>query len=163
MLKNRGIRFRFLWFGKGELEEELRQEVRDKNLEDIIQFMGNRGDIYNVLQAADIFLFPSVWEGLGIACVEAQAAGLPTLCSDTIPVEAKATELCYFLPLNDTKVWCDELEKTIREINAPQYIRADTHQQIVNAEYDIANVTEWLQTYYLKRYRNAEFQIGSTQ
>ncbi len=151
MLKSRGLEFKFLWFGMGELEKELKQEVKEKKLEDAILFMGNRSDIHNVLQAADIFLFPSIWEGLGIACVEAQAAGLVTFCSDTVPVEAKVTSLCRYLPLDDTKLWCESIEESVMIIRSQGYKRPDTYKDVVKSGFDIVEVAGWLQEYYLNR------------
>ena len=151
-LKKDGVQFQFLWFGTGELEEEIKREVKEKGLDDVVFFMGTRNDIYNVLQAADLFIFPSIWEGLGIACVEAQAAGLPTLCSDTIPKEAKVSELCMFLPLNDTMLWCREIEKRIREVTGKEYVRPDTYSAVVNAGYDIKETARWLSHFYLSKW-----------
>lgn len=148
-LNKNNVKFRFLWFGSGSMENELRKEVTDKKLDHIISFMGNRSDINNVLQAADIFIFPSIWEGLGIACVEAQAAGLPTLCSDTIPKEAQVSEICRFLPLNDTKAWIDSIINTIDYISDDSYVRPNTYENIVKAGYDIKETAKWLEKYYL--------------
>lgn len=153
-LKNDGVEFRFLWFGTGELEEEIKREVREKKLDDVISFMGTRSDVYNVLQAADVFIFPSVWEGLGIACVEAQAAGLPTFCSDTIPKEAKVSELCSFLPLNDTKMWCQEIEKCIVKIKQAGYKRPNTFNEIIRAGYDVKETARWLEAFYINSDNN---------
>lgn len=147
-LKEDGVDFRFLWYGTGELENEIKQEVKAQNLEDVIQFMNTRNDIYNVLQAADVFLFPSVWEGLGIACVEAQAAGLPTFCSNTIPDEARVTKLSKFLPLNDTKTWCKEIEACIKKISMDDYVRPNTYNEVVQAGYDIKETVKWLEDFY---------------
>ena len=151
-LKRRGLEFRFLWFGTGELEDDIKKKITEDNLGDVVTLMGTRPDIYNVLQAMDIFLFPSVWEGLGIACVEAQAAGLPTLCSDTVPPEAKATDCCMFLPLNMTDVWCEEIEKVAAEVRKTDYKRPNTYRDIVKAGYDIKDVAKWLQDYYMRLY-----------
>lgn len=148
-LKKRGLKFKFLWFGTGELKEDIEKTINTKKLNDEISLMGTRRDIYNVLQAFDIFLFPSVNEGLGIACIEAQAAGLPTFCSDSIPLEAKVTEYCKFLPLNKTKIWCDEIEKKVIMIKEECYTRPNTYKEIVNAGYDIKDVAGWLQAFYL--------------
>ena len=147
-LKKSGLDFVFLWLGKGELEDSIRKEIKSRDLEDTVLLKGSRDDIYNVLQAADIFIFPSEWEGLGIACVEAQASGLPTLCSDTIPVEAKAAECCRFLPLNDTGRWCREIISIAGSVRDRAYERPDTRREITDAGYDIKGVAEWLCRFY---------------
>ena len=150
-LKRRKINYVFWWFGTGELKERIIESVLKKNLSEYIFLYGTSPNIYDVLQGMDIFLFPSLWEGLGIACVEAQAAGLPTLCSDTIPQEAKVTELGKFLPLGKTEIWCDEIEKIITEISVDEYSRPNTYQSIVNAGYEISEVAHDLEEFYLSK------------
>ena len=149
-LKNRGVDFKFWWFGKGDLENKIKETIKSECLEDVIKLMGTRSDVNNTLQGMDIFLFPSLWEGLGIACVEAQAAGLPTLCSNTIPTEAKVCDQCVYLPLNDTKAWCDEIERLIKIIKTKSYIRPNTFQSVLDAEYDISGITKYLEGFYSK-------------
>lgn len=158
-LRDNGNEFVFWWFGKGELEKDIRQEVEAKSLDEYIHFMGVRDDIYNVLQGADLFLFPSIWEGLGIACIEAQASGLPTLCSDVIPEEAKVSDNCRFLKLNDTQLWCDEINKTIRAITEDTYVRPNNYDIVRDKGYDIKAVAAWLQSFYENKY----LELNGTQ
>lgn len=155
-LKNRGVDFKFWWFGKGDLENKIKGTIKSECLEDVIEFMGTRSDVNNILQGMDIFLFPSLWEGLGIACVEAQAAGLPTLCSNTIPVEAKVTDMCQFIDLNDTLKWCDTIQNIIEVIKNKSYIRKNTYSEVVGSGYDIIELAKWLQDYYKSKGRNDE-------
>ena len=150
-LKKRGLEFQFWWFGAGELENEILKAIDEYMLNDTIHLLGTRGDVYNILQGLDLFLFPSLWEGLGIACVEAQAAGLPTFCSNTIPSEAKVCDNCFFLPLNNTGLWCDRIEQSIKEMSSAEYKRKGTFREIVNAGYDITNVAKELEVFYLAK------------
>lgn len=150
-LRNRGLDFMFLWFGNGELKDEIAKSLAEKELNSIVKLCGTRSDIHNVLQAFDIFLFPSVYEGLGIAGVEAQASGLPTLCSDTLTDEAKATDLCITLKLNDTQLWCDKIQECAIEIQRSDYQRKNTRDSIISAGYDIKEVADWLENFYLER------------
>lgn len=143
-LANQGLEFKFLWFGKGELESEILTEIEKKKLEKYFIMAGNRPDINRVLQSMDVFVFPSLWEGLGISCVEAQASGLRTLCSDTIPIEAKVTAGCKFLPLGDTACWCMEI------FDAIEYERTNCYQDIVDAGYDIKEISKWLEDFYFQ-------------
>lgn len=148
-LKSAGLDYKFLWFGDGELKKQIINELEVRGLTGTVLMMGKRADIFNVLQAFDIFLFPSVFEGLGIACIEAQASGLPTLCSDTIPRESKVSKLCKFLPLNDVNKWCEEILAITNYISNIDYVRPNTYLDIVKAGYDIHDVAIWLEKYYL--------------
>ena len=149
-LNKRGVDFVFWWFGEGEMKEEIEIALKDANIQDCVKLLGVRNDIYKVLQGMDIFLFPSIWEGLGISCIEAQASGLPTLCSDTIPHEAKATDNCVFLKLNDTDAWCDSIEDSIKMIKSPDYVRPDNYENIRKAGYDICESASELCKLYLE-------------
>lgn len=75
-----------VFVGSGPTMNEVKEIARDKNIYDKILFLGTRSDIDALLSAFDVFLLPSIYEGLGIALVEAQAEGLPCVFSDTIPV-----------------------------------------------------------------------------
>lgn len=79
---------RFLWIGDGPLREPIRAELTRRGLADRVVFAGLRSDVQQVLSAMDAFVFPSLNEGLPLALVEAQAAGLSCLISSTISPEA---------------------------------------------------------------------------
>jgi glycosyltransferase involved in cell wall biosynthesis len=82
-------RARLLFVGDGSLRPRIEKEVRKMGLADLVVFAGSRDDVPRLLVGAmDLFLFPSRFEGLGLVLVEAQAAGLPSVCSDVIPEEA---------------------------------------------------------------------------
>lgn len=91
-----------LWLcGMGPLEKELRMQAEKESIAERICFLGVREDIPELMQAADAFLFPSLFEGLPVTAVEAQASGLPVVMSDRISEEAVLTELVCLLPLAD--------------------------------------------------------------
>ena len=100
-----------------------------------------KGVIRNVneyLQAMDCFIFPSVHEGLGIVAIEAQAAGLPTICSEHIPLDAKCSDLFQQISLNDPiEKWC---KKIIESVQANT--RSDRSDEIKNHGYDIKQVAD---------------------
>ncbi len=75
-------RVRFLLAGEGELEDKLRDQCRQAGIEDRVTFIGYREDIPRVLSAFDIFVLPSLWEGLPVVLIEALAAGLPIVATD---------------------------------------------------------------------------------
>ena len=75
-----------------------------------IRMLGVRSDIPDIMQAADIFLLPSLYEGLPIVAIEAQAAGLPTLMSTNITEEVGLTNKAEFISLEaDDSVWADRI------------------------------------------------------
>lgn len=100
---------RFVLIGDGELRPAVEAEVQRLGLKGHFIFAGLRGDIPQVLQAMDVFFFPSLFEGLGLALVEAQAVGLPCVISDSIPgvatvVPAQVTALS---PSEPVSRWAD--------------------------------------------------------
>lgn len=144
-LKNRGEKFRFLWVGVGEMQHLIEKSIAEKGLTNEVIMLGSRNDVPDILQAMDIFIFPSIWEGLGIVAIEAQAAGLPTLCSDNVPREAKITDLCEFLTLEDTDKWADRI------VTNKNKSRTVTTKLIKKAKYDIKDTSLWLQNFYLSK------------
>lgn len=92
-----------LWLcGMGPLEEELRRQTEKEGLEAAVCFLGTRTDVPALMQAADVLLFPSLFEGLPVTLVEAQAAGLPVLMSDTVTREVILTDLVRTLSLHES-------------------------------------------------------------
>lgn len=102
--------YKLLLVGNGELEEKIREKCADKGLQDKVIFAGVRSDIPAVLSAMDVFVFPSLYEGMPNTVIEAQATGLPCVISDTITKEAKITDLVRFASLNNpVGSWTSEL------------------------------------------------------
>lgn len=102
--------------GIGPLEQEIRNQVRDKELETSVSFAGLRDDVHSImLNVFDTFLFPSLFEGLGLVMIEAQAAGLPCVCSDVIPGEATIIpQLVTTRSLQDANdSWADAIAGTV--------------------------------------------------
>ena len=135
---------KLLWCGMGNLHDEVQKRIHDCGLEKEILLAGVRSDIPKVLQAADVYLMPSLYEGLPVSAIEAQAAGLPCILSDRISRETAITDRCSFVPLENTAAWIEAIEEGI------QKGRSDTMQQIIDAGYDIHTTAKWLQDFYLK-------------
>jgi glycosyltransferase involved in cell wall biosynthesis len=79
---------RLVMVGRGRLEPEMRELAEKLGIDHLVRFAGSTQDIAAYMALFDLFLFPSFSEGLGIVCVEAQAAGTRVLASDTVPGEA---------------------------------------------------------------------------
>lgn len=131
--------------GEGELEKVLKQKVKEKGLEKGVLFLGNRSDVSEILCAADIFLFPSRYEGLGIAAVEAQAAGLMTLCSERIPKEVFITPYIQSIPLSEKpEKWIHTIMKYRKGYEHKCYA-----EKIKQAGYNIDSSADKMQKFYL--------------
>lgn len=100
--------------GEGELADELKRKVKEKKLSDRILLLGSIKDISEYYSALDVFLLPSLFEGLPVALLEAQANGLPCLVSDTVSTESSICDNCFYLPLNDFAVWGEMMRRTAR-------------------------------------------------
>ena len=98
-----------LLVGQGELRPQIEQMIKELNIEDKVIFAGVRGDVYKIYQAMDVFAFPSLWEGLPVTVVEAQASGVPCFISDTITKDIHITELIHVLPITNIKIWVDSI------------------------------------------------------
>lgn len=97
------------WIGTGSMEAEIRAEIRQLGLEKNIKLLGKRKDVPDLLKQASGFLLPSLFEGLPIALIEAQAAGLTCVVSDQISPEVDMGK-CHFVPLNASpEDWAKEI------------------------------------------------------
>ena len=111
-----------------------------------IYFLGVRRDVNELMQAADVMVFPSLFEGLPVTLVEAQSTGLPCIISQNIPSEAIITDLVEQVSLSDSaSIWADKL---ISVVERP-YDRVSYTKNIIKAGFDIKNNAEWLQQFYL--------------
>jgi glycosyltransferase involved in cell wall biosynthesis len=130
--------------GDGKLKSRIVQTVNESGLTDCVIFTGLSLEIPSLLQVMDVFFFPSLYEGLPVTIVEAQASGLPCLISDTISKEASVTKLVQYYSLNNTiEEWADKLL-----CYADGYVRKDTYNEIKNAKYDIGSTSKWLEEFY---------------
>ena len=95
-----------IWVGTGEQELEYKEKIISEKLQDNIIMTGLRTDIPDLLMAADVFLFPSLWEGLPLSVIEAQATGLPCVISNTISKEVEVSSLIEWHSLSDSlEIW----------------------------------------------------------
>jgi glycosyltransferase involved in cell wall biosynthesis len=97
-----------LLIGDGEDRDKLEEKVREYGLEGSVIFTGNVDDVHLYLNIMDVFVFPSLFEGLPLAVVEAQANGVPCIISDSIPDDVKLTDNIESLPLIESpKKWAE--------------------------------------------------------
>ena len=99
-----------LLIGDGELRTHIEGKVKRLNLQDNVFFLGVRDDVNELFQAMDVFVLPSLYEGLGMVAVEAQVSGLPTIVSNRLPNEVKLLNLIEFLDLNEkSEKWAESI------------------------------------------------------
>lgn len=136
-----------LLIGAGETFEKVMGQVKEYGLENRVIFLGVRKDIANLYQAMDCFVFPSLFEGLGIVAIEAQCSGLPVVGSDVIPKEAAVTKQFHYMSLVDSaEAWAKEI------IDATRQERKAEIDKIRDAGYDVHDVATYLQEFYIKKY-----------
>lgn len=97
--------FKVLLIGDGALRSELEQEVSSKSLSDHVLFLGRRNDTSKLYSAMDVFVFPSKFEGFGLALIEAQASGSRCIASDRVPEATKVDPETKYISLEDKKKW----------------------------------------------------------
>ncbi len=136
-----------LCVGSGSQFESIKKYSLQLGIQEKCIFLGNRNDVYRLLQAMDLILFPSLYEGFSIAMLEFQAAGLPIICSDTIPKEINICGNTYFYTLSESATqWSTRMGELIE---SPIKRDFEGFQKIKNAGYDIKTSTQYIQDYYL--------------
>ena len=133
-----------LLVGEGHLRTEIERKVDKLGLSSNVKFLGVREDIAQLMQAMDLFLFPSLFEGLPVVLVEAQAAGLNCIVSDSITSETDITGRIQFMNLNDP------LTEWVRRITTTTTEHADTSQILRSSGFDTETMANWLTDFYLE-------------
>ncbi len=132
--------------GGGKLENEIIEKIKQLDIESSVILYGETKDVNYMYSAFDLFMFPSLYEGLGIVLVEAQANGLSVMGSNTIPEEVKLTKNFYFCDINNVDDWVN-----IFNNNRKNLIRNnENYNDIIKSGYDISDVATFLENTYLK-------------
>lgn len=133
--------------GDGVRREEIERHAAQLGLTDSVRFMGVREDVPDLLHVMDVFLFPSLSEGLGIVLIEAQTCGLPCFTSkDVVPEEAKISNLLTFVSLEESpKAWADRVLQTDFTKD-----RVSHAAEAAKHGYDIKKSAREMQNFYLK-------------
>ena len=136
---------RLLLIGKGEDEGALRKKVEELGLQENVIFLIDRSDVNDLYQAMDVFVMPSIFEGLPVVGVEAQANGLPCLFSNTISREVLLTKGAEMMSLKcRPKEWADKIMNMRREKSE------DTRIKLAEKGYDIQIEAQKLQECYVQ-------------
>ncbi len=137
---------KLLLLGEGELKEDIENTVKRLNLTDAVIFTGALGNANEYLNAMDLFIFPSLFEGLGIVAVEAQTNGLPVVLNEKLPNELDMTNLIVRLSLDDPlERWVSTMENAlIKNIE-----RRSRQFDIQQKGYDVISNAKFLEDFYV--------------
>ncbi len=130
--------------GDGPLKECIMETVKRKGIADNVLFLGSRDDVYALLQAMDVFLMPSLFEGLPVVGIEAQASGLPCVMSAAVTEEVNVGLTSYMSLSDSAEKWAESVLKRYGSSN-----RIQGAQLVSEAGYDIAVEAKKLEDLYL--------------
>jgi len=148
-IARRDANARFLLVGDGKLRPTIEKRAEQLEMSDKVVFAGTRADVPRLLLGAmDLFLFPSLWEGLGLAVVEAQAAGLPCVLAESVPPEADAvSSLVRRLPLSASPFeWADSIQKAV--LTQPSIDRREALAMVEQSPFNILTGVKAMETIY---------------
>lgn len=132
--------------GQGPLMGEMKEKVKILGIEDSVKFLGQRNDINELYQAFDVFCLPSLYEGLPVVGVEAQATGLLCIFSDDMTKETKVLDIAKFMSLNNTpEEWATNILEDVKN-----YKRINTSKEMTAKNFNIKTEAKNLENYYLK-------------
>ena len=134
----------FLLIGRGELLAEIKTQVRANRLDDYVVFLGVRDDVQDLLNAMDVFILPSRYEGLPVTLVETQANGLTSVASNKITKEIKFADNVIYLPIDSgTEEWVkcilnmkyehsgNAIKNTSYDINSSVGVLVDKYKELL--------------------------------
>lgn len=134
-----------LLIGEGELEEKIREKIERLGLTNAVIFTGSIPNVNEMYQAMDVFILPSLYEGLPVVGVEAQASGVCSFFSDTITSEIEITDMAKFISLNEQPAkWAEKILQY-----AEGYERRNMKSEIVASGYSIHTEAIKMQNMYL--------------
>ena len=140
-LKNKKIKL--LWVGDGPLKKNVVEYAKDKGIIKDILFVGSVPNVYDYLDAMDAFVFPSLWEGLGMSLIEAQANGITCFISSAIPQEAILCKNVYVIEnLESPQAWADAITNNSLQRNV------ENNLVIKKSGFDIDGVVKVLTDVY---------------
>ena len=136
-----------IYVGDGPSEDDVKAKAKECGVDEHVRFLGMRADVPDILQAADVFVLPSLWEGLPLTAIEAQASGLHCVVSDSLSQELNALGMVKYVSRDNIKAWVEAL------FEAGNQQRRDTYDKVIASGYDINSTVPWLQEFYLSNNR----------
>ncbi|MFS0822741.1 glycosyltransferase family 1 protein [Bacillus sp. 1P02SD] len=124
--------------GDGPLKDDLKSLLELKGLTKFVKFTGNRSDVASIMDVFDVLVLPSLFEGMPIVALEAQAKGLPCVLSNNIPRAVDlGLDLIKFIPLNNEEKWISAITENNQKLN--DYIKIK--DAFMSKGYDIQSVS----------------------
>lgn len=137
---------KLLLVGDGELFEEVKQQCVQLGICDAVIMTGSKINTEDYYQMMDVFVFPSLWEGLPVSVVEAQTSGLNCLISDVITHDVDLTDLIQYIPLDNKRLWIEQLENTQKKCR----LAVSTENMKKLQLFDSKDVAARLQEFYME-------------
>ena len=132
---------------ESEFLTEVKRKIKAYGLENVVRLLGRRDDVNKIMQAADILVMPSFFEGLTVVGIEAQASDLPLLLSDTVTKELGLLPSTQFISLEaGPTAWAEAI------VNSKQHNRQSRYEELKAAGYDIVNETERVEKLLIDAY-----------
>lgn len=124
------IKARLLLVGDGEMRQEIEEKIRKLGITNLVILAGLRSDIPDLLQAMDVFVFPSIYEGFPLSVIEAQASGLPCYISKNVTDKVGIGKDVRFLSLSDSfDKWIEAIESPKQELD--RGVRHTLNQKLI--------------------------------
>lgn len=132
---------------ESEFLTEVKRKIKAYGLENVVRLLGRRDDVNKIMQAADVLVMPSFFEGLTVVGIEAQASDLPLLLSDTVTKELGLLPSTQFISLEaGPTAWAEAI------VNSKQHNRQSRYEELKAAGYDIGNETERVEKLLIDAY-----------
>lgn len=145
--------------GDGHEKANIIRWAKEANVFDRVFFAGQHAELGDYYSAMDLFLFPSVFEGLGIVAVEAQCSGLPVLASTGVPNEAAVSDRIKFLSLEESDLeWGNVVYEMVEQMRGNRKHYCDV---VSDSLYNIQKTTDYLQNLYLSEYKKLFEELNS--
>lgn len=135
--------------GEGRLEDDIRKKISALGIDDCVTILGRRSDVNELMQAMDILLFPSLWEGFPNVAIESQASSLPVYMSENITEEANFSQYSHRLSLDlGPKKWAE----TMYQDSLNPMERVDMSETMKEKGYDVVATAKWYEEFYQNLY-----------
>lgn len=151
-LVSKNPNYLLLLISDGALMEQIKEKVRNLNLDNNVIFLGKTTEVQNYLQAMDIFILPSLYEGLPVVLIEAQANGLPCLVSDKVSKESNLTDSLKFIPIDNKSIWVENLIEVSSKLDIyNRFKKCEEYQMKISKNgYDISNNANSIKKMYFQ-------------